>query len=105
MKSWGSGQARKFAGQAELGKTYYTIREQSAHARTYGVAQTVNEHVFTHRSLVTGQAMTEGRTSALQLCRTQGPVYDSRPRVEGPDHESAAKDFQKRYRKTFGGKR
>ena len=101
MKSWGPGQAKAFARQVKLKKTYYTISEQSAHARTYGVAQTVNEHVFTHHSLVTGQAMTDGRTSALALCRNQGPVYDERPRVEGPDHETAAKDFQKRYRKSF----
>ena len=103
MKSWGSVQARKFANQAELGKTYYTISEQSAHARTYGVAQTVHEHVFTTRSVLTGQAMTDGRTSALQLCRTQGPVYDSRPRVAGPvGAKASAKDFDKRARGLFG---
>ena len=101
MKSWGSGQARKFAKEVKLDKVYYTINEQSAHARTYGPARTVSEHVFTGRSLITGQAMTDGRTSALALCRNQGPVYDSRPAVEGVDRDAADKDFRKRYRRTF----
>lgn len=104
MKSWGSGQARKFASQAELGKTYYTISDQSAHARTYGVAQTVHAHTFTSRSLLTGQPMTDGRTSALALCRNQGPVYDTKPVVarDETSREDADKEFRKRYRGQFG---
>jgi hypothetical protein len=107
MTEWTPGQAKAFAGQVKLKKTYYTINEQSDHASTYGPAQTISEHVFTGRSLVTGQAMTDGRTSALALCRNQGPVYDERPQVarNSTSRRDAAKDFDKRARGLFGGKR
>ena len=103
MTEWTPGQAKQFARQVKLGKTYYTVADQSAHASTYGVAQTVSEHVFTSHSLVTGQPMTEGRTSALALCRNQGPVYDKAPDIEpATDPRRAAKDFHARGRGLFG---
>lgn len=105
---WGPGQAKKFAGQVELGKSYYVVRNQSAHAATYGAARLYDVHVFTHRSVLTGQPMTDGRTSALALCRNQGPVYDAPPRGASPmsgsrdrDRQSAG-DFDKRARGLFG---
>lgn len=79
MTEWTPAQAKKFSQQVELGKTYYTVAEQTAHAAVYNGAYTYSEHVFTSYSGFTGQPMTDGRTSALALCRNQGPVYDKRP--------------------------
>lgn len=79
-KGWMNGQAAKFAKQVELGRKYYVVREQSRHAASYGDKFLYAVHVFTKRSLLTGQPMTDGGTSALALCRNQGPVYDTPPK-------------------------
>lgn len=93
-KQWSPGQAAKFAKQVELGREYYVVREQSGHAASYGPRHLYAVHVFTKRSLLTGQPMTDGGTSALALCRNQGPVYDAAPR--GMD-DIADKDRNMKY--------
>lgn len=112
-QQWGPGQARKFAKEVKLKTKYYTVQEQSEHAATYGPARTYTTHVFTERSGLTGVAMTAGGTSAIQLCRTQGPVYDSppsgaknrakpkNPKPTDPEGK-ASREFDKRARGLFG---
>lgn len=114
MTEWKQSQAKRFAKDVVIGRTYYTVNQQSAHASTYGPARTVSQHVFTGHSLVTGQAMTDGRTSAFALCNNKGPVYDEHPGGHDSDSRSksnrkgvdrASREFDKRARGLFGGKR
>lgn len=107
-RSWNPGQAKQFARQVRLGKKYYTVQEQSEHASTYGPARTYSTHVFTEKSSLTAVPMTDGGTSAIQLCRTQGPVYDSPPagvnNGAGPADRKgkSSREFDKRARGLFG---
>lgn len=78
-KSWNPGEGKKFAKQVELGRKYYVVREQSAHAKTYGAEHLYAVHIFTRRSGLTAVPMTDGGTSAVALCRNQGPVYEEPP--------------------------
>ncbi len=96
-KQWNPGQHRKFARDIELGKTYYTVSEQSKHAATYGSAYTYSEHVFTGHSNFTGLPMTAGGSSSRAIC-DQGPVYDAPPSGvrpnAGPAPQLGAADFK-----------
>lgn len=94
-RQWSPGQAKKFARDVVLGRKYYTVQDQATNLAPYEDPQTYSVHVFTGHSRLTGVPMTDGGTSAIQLCRG-GPVYDSVPRnvrpVAGPapQHGSSA---------------
>jgi hypothetical protein len=102
MTEWKSSEAKKFAKQVKLGKTYYTVREQTAHAAIYNGGRHYSEHVFTGHSVATGQPMTDGRTSALALCRNQGPVYDTKPSDVPPSAGPSRQDGEGAFK--AGGK-
>lgn len=79
-KTWSPNQAKKFAKEAQLGKTYYTV---NAHARNLGAYEdthTYSEHRFTARRPFTGTPCTDGSTDAVTLCQRFGPVYEQPPR-------------------------
>jgi hypothetical protein len=77
-KTWSPNQAKKFARDVTLGKTYYTV---SAHARNLGPyedSHTYSEHVFDARRPFTGTPC-YGSVDAVTLCQRFGPVYEQPP--------------------------
>lgn len=78
-KCWKPSEAKKFARQAQLGKTYYVVYEHARNLGPYEDKQTYSEFRFTKRAPLTGNLMTEGGTSAEGLCLRYGPVYDAPP--------------------------
>lgn len=87
-KCWDSRQANKFAKELKLNTAYYTVNNHATNLGPYEDSQTYSVHVFTERSFITGQPMTDGGTAAVGLCQRQGPVYDAPPRglrnIAGP---------------------
>jgi hypothetical protein len=78
-KTWSPGDAKRFARQVQLGKTYYTV---NAHARNLGAYEdthTYSEHVFDSRRPFTGTPCS-GAVDAVTLCQRFGPVYEQPPR-------------------------
>lgn len=87
-KSWSPGEAKKFAKQARLGVTYYTINKHATNLGAYEDRKTYSAHVFTRHAPITRNPMTDGGTSAEGLCLRYGPVYDTPPQglrnLDGP---------------------
>lgn len=94
-KQWNPGQAKQFAKQVELDRPYYTVNDMATNLAPYEDDQTYSVHVFTYRSGFTAVPMTDGRTSAIALCRNQGPVYDTPPKglrnIAGPAPQHGAR--------------
>ena len=87
-KSWKPNEDSKFARQLEFGRPYYVIRAQATNLAPYEDAALYDVYTFTERAPITGTPMTAGGTTAKQLCRNMGPVYDTKPagmrRLGGP---------------------
>ncbi|CAL9368009.1 hypothetical protein [Streptomyces sp. enrichment culture] len=79
-KSWSASQAKKFARDVELGKSYYVVYDISRRAAPYEDAHLYGEYRFTSRLPFTGSPCTESGYSAVTLCQTRGPVFDAPPR-------------------------
>lgn len=75
MTEWAPGQAKKFARQVVLGKSYYTIEQSKA---PWGDEPLWKEWVFDHRQPITGTPMCSG-VSAVGACQRFGPMYDEQP--------------------------
>lgn len=75
MAEWAPGDAKRFARQVKLGKTYYTIETV---AGPLGDELMWRPWVFDKRQAFTGAAMC-GAVSAEGVCLRNGPVYDSQP--------------------------
>jgi hypothetical protein len=78
-KCWQPNEDGKFARQLQFNKPYYVIRPQARNLAPYEDANLYDEYVFTERAPLTGTPMTAGGTTAKQLCRNMGPVYDTKP--------------------------
>jgi hypothetical protein len=87
-KTWQPHQYKRFARDVVLGRTYYVALDIATNLAPYEDAQLYREHVFTERSGLTGTPRTDGGTTATELCRNWGPVYDAAPagmrRLGGP---------------------
>lgn len=79
-KTWQPHQAKKFARELELGRTYYVVLAIAQNMAPYEDSHLYREHVFTDHLPFTGTPCTDGGYSAVTLCQTYGPVYDSPPR-------------------------
>lgn len=75
MSEWTPGDAKRFAKQVELGKTYYTIETT---VNPWGDELVWRPWVFDHRQVITGTPMS-GAVSAVGACQRYGPMYDVRP--------------------------
>lgn len=78
-KTWTPGQAKKFAKQAELGKTYYYVYNIAQNLAPYEDAQLYTEITFDYRRPLTGTPA-YGSMDAVTLCQNFGPVYEAPPR-------------------------
>lgn len=78
-KTWQPHQDKRFARELEFNKPYYVVREQATNLAPYEDGQLYDVYVFTERAPLTGTPMTAGGTTAKQLCRNMGPVYDTKP--------------------------
>jgi hypothetical protein len=78
-KSWSPRDAKKFAREARLNTTYYTINEHATNLGSYEDKRTYSAHTFTRHAPITRNPMTDGGTSAEGLCLRYGPVYDTPP--------------------------
>ena len=87
-KCWKPSEAKKFARQAQLGKTYYVAYDMATNLAPYEDKQTYSAFTLTRRAPLTGNLMTDGGTSAEGLCLRHGPVYDAPPQglrnIAGP---------------------
>ncbi|MEU3613480.1 hypothetical protein ABZ725_14350 [Streptomyces sp. NPDC006872] len=79
-KTWGRGDAKRFARQLELGRTYWIVMNVARNIAPYEDAQLCSAYVFTKRLPFTGTPCTDGDYSAETLCQNFGPVYDEKPR-------------------------
>jgi hypothetical protein len=77
-KTWSPGDAKRFARQAQLGKTYYTVNSHARNLGPYEDTHTYSEHVFTARRPFTNTPCS-GSVDAVTLCQNFGPVYEQPP--------------------------
>lgn len=77
-KSWKPGEAKKFAKQVQLGKTYYYVQAHATNLGAYEDSHTYSEIVFDYRRPLTGTPAS-GSMNAVQVCQNWGPVYDAPP--------------------------
>lgn len=79
-KCWQPSDWKKFERQAEMGRPYYVARPQATNRAPYEDPNLLDEYVFTERAPLTGHKATDGLgTTAGQLCRLMGPVYEQPP--------------------------
>jgi hypothetical protein len=87
-KTWKPAEAKKFARELKLGQPYYVVYKMATNIAPYEDPETYSEFVFTGRLSLTGSPCTDGGYSAVTLCQTFGPVYDTPPRgmrnIAGP---------------------
>lgn len=92
-KTWQPHQAKQFARQLKLGQSYYVVMKIARNLAPYEDAQLYSEYIFTKHLPLTGSPCTAGGYSAVTLCQTYGPVYDTPPRgmrnVAGPGPQVA----------------
>lgn len=79
-KTWKPSEDSKFARELKLNTPYYVVADIATNLAPFEDAQMYSEYVFTSRAPFTGTPMTDGGETAKNLCRTRGPVYDSKPR-------------------------
>ncbi|MFD8771416.1 hypothetical protein [Streptomyces sp. NPDC056723] len=77
-KTWKPGDAKRFARQVELGRTYYYVQAHATNLGAYEDSHTYSKIVFDKRSPITGNPMS-GSLSAAGLCQRYGPVYEEPP--------------------------
>jgi hypothetical protein len=77
-KTWSPGDAKKFARQVQLGKSYYTVNSHARNLGSYEDSHTYSEHVFDSRRPITGTPCS-GAVDAVTLCQRFGPVYEQPP--------------------------
>jgi hypothetical protein len=78
-KTWNRGDAKKFAKQVQLGKSYYIVYKIATNLAPYEDSKLYSEIVFTDRRPFTGTPST-GSMDAVSLCQNYGPVYETPPR-------------------------
>ncbi|BBC30020.1 hypothetical protein SGFS_013140 [Streptomyces graminofaciens] len=78
-KCWQPNEAKKFARQAQIGKSYYVLYEMATNLAPYEDSQLYSEITFTQRRPFTGTPCTNGSMDAVQLCQNWGPVYEQPP--------------------------
>lgn len=78
-RTWQPRDSKKFARQAQLGKSYYVVLNIARRVAPYEDAQLYSEYTFTGRLPFTGNACTSSGYSAEDICRLYGPVYEDRP--------------------------
>lgn len=78
-KVWHPRDAKRFARQLKLGKTYYYVESHARNLAPYEDSHTYSKIVFDGRSPITGNAWADGY-SAVTLCQRFGPVYEEPPR-------------------------
>lgn len=79
-RTWQPHQAKQFARQLQLGKTYYVVFKQATNLAPYEDPALYSEYVFTARLPFTNNPCTDDGFSAVTLCQNFGPVYDAPPR-------------------------
>lgn len=79
-KCWQKHQAKKFARELELGRSYYIVKNLSTKNAPYEDPKVYAEYVFTGHLPFTANPCTENGYSAASLCQLFGPVYDAPPR-------------------------
>lgn len=77
---WQPHQAKQFAKQLTMGKTYYVVRKIETRGIPWEDPQMWDDYTFTKRQAFTGIPHTEGGMGALALCQTFGPVYEDQPK-------------------------
>jgi hypothetical protein len=86
-KTWSPGDAKRFARQVQLGKTYYTVNSHARNLGSYEDSHTYSEHVFDGRRPFTNTPCS-GSVDAVTLCQRFGPVYEQPPaglrNLDGP---------------------
>lgn len=81
-KCWQPSDWKKFEKQAQMGRPYYVVRAQATNRAPYEDAALYDEYVFTERAPLTGSKTTANLgTTAGQLCRLMGPVYEEKPNL------------------------
>lgn len=92
-KTWTPGDARKFARQAQLGKSYYYVYKIAQNLAPYEDSKLYSEIVFDARRPFTGTPCS-GSMDAVSLCQNYGPVYEQPPagmrNVAGPGPQVGA---------------
>ncbi|MFD4547255.1 hypothetical protein [Streptomyces sp. NPDC058466] len=78
-KTWNCGEAKKFARQVQLGKSYYYVYKIATNLAPYEDSKLYSEIVFTSRRPFTGTP-SAGSMDAVSLCQNHGPVYENPPR-------------------------
>ncbi|MPY47128.1 hypothetical protein [Streptomyces acidicola] len=78
-KIWQPNEAKKFARQVQLGKSYYIVHTMATNLAPYEDPYLYSEVKFTRRLPLTGNIATDGGTSAIRMCQVYGPVYEERP--------------------------
>jgi hypothetical protein len=93
---WQPSDWKKFERQAQMGRDYYVRRAQARNLAPYEDDELYDVYRFTEYAPFTGHKATANLgTTAGQLCRLMGPVYDTKPagmrrmgspgpQVEGP---------------------
>ena len=78
-KIWQPRDAKKFARQARLNKSYYVVLNTARRVAPYEDAQLYSEYRFTGKLPFTGSACTDSGYSAEDICRLYGPIYEEKP--------------------------
>lgn len=79
-KTWSRADAKRFARQLQLGKTYWIVMNIDRRRAPYEDAQLASAYTFTGHLPFTGTPCTATGYSAETLCQNFGPVYDTPPR-------------------------
>ncbi|KPI12053.1 hypothetical protein OK074_2674 [Actinobacteria bacterium OK074] len=78
-KVWQPDEWKKFAKQAQMGRTYYVVYNIDTARCPWEDSQLYSEYTFTGYAPLTGSKQTKGGTTAGELCRNWGPVYEQPP--------------------------
>jgi hypothetical protein len=91
-KTWSPGDAKKFARQVQLGKSYYVAMKIAQNLSPYEDSKLYSEIVFTARRPIT-HTPCAGSMDAVSLCQNYGPVYEQPPagmrNIAGPGRQVA----------------
>jgi hypothetical protein len=92
-KSWSPGDAKRFARQVQLGKSYYVAMKIAQNLSPYEDSKLYSEIVFTARRPITNTPCS-GSMDAVSLCQNYGPVYEQPPagmrNMAGPGRQVGA---------------
>jgi hypothetical protein len=79
-RTWQAHQAKQFAKQLELGRTYYYVNTHETKHNPYEDQHTFGEIVFTGHLPFTRNPCTEHGQSAATFCLNFGPMHEAPPR-------------------------